>query len=337
MKEIIKGFRAYLRDYRLMWYLFLAEMIVLGAVIILSDIPTEISGYLLMLHLFLGAMFHLPVFLSYYKQYQTLSALAEKEEVLDVDVILPAKHQPELTKLYHDALEVQAERILKQEGKYQQKQREYQEYFTLWVHQVKTPIFAIELLVRNLEDRTQQAQINAELLKIKEYTQNVLQYVRLDNLSSDIDLKEYDLEEIVKTQLKKYALLFINQKIKLELTEFHFRIITDEKWLSFVVGQILLNALKYTQTGGTIQIFFQDRKLYIRDNGLGIRSEDIPKLFQKGFTGRNGRLQKEASGMGLYMSSKIMKSLGNEISLESELGKGTTVIFTFGNQDIQDY
>ena len=132
-------------------------------------------------------------------------------------------------------------------------------------------------------------------------------------------------------------MLFINQKIRLELKEFRFEIITDEKWLEFVLGQILTNALKYTASGGEIRIWLKEQTLIIADTGLGIRAEDIPCLFTKGFTGDNGRRQKDASGMGLYLSAKVMQTLGHRIWLESVPGQGTQVFLHFPEQSLQEY
>ena len=207
----------------------------------------------------------------------------------------------------------------------------------MWVHQIKTPIFALELLLRGVNEPTLSAQMKAELLKIKDYTQLALQYIRLEDMAADLDLKRYSLENIVKNQLKKYAMLFINQKIRLELEEFRFEIITDEKWLEFVLGQILTNALKYTASGGEIRIWLKEQTLIIADTGLGIRAEDIPRLFTKGFTGDNGRRQKDASGMGLYLSAKVMQTLGHRIWLESVPGQGTQVFLHFPEQSLQEY
>ena len=334
MSERGEVLRAYLADHRSGVLLFLAEGGVAALLLWLGEVAADIRDYLLLLHLFFwGIAFGLD-FSNYRRQYRYLKKLRDKNDWLENRIGLTDKR---LFQLCDEVLEEHNQLLRRQEEEEKNRLKSYQEYYTLWVHQIKTPIFALELLLRGVSERGLSAQMEAELLKIKDYTQLALQYIRTEDMAADLDLKEHHLENIVKNQLKKYALLFINQKIRLELDEFQFAVITDEKWLAFVLGQILTNALKYTAPGGQIQIWLKDRTLIIADTGLGIRAEDIPRLFTKGFTGDNGRRQKEASGMGLYLSAKVMQTLGHAIWLESEQGKGTQVFLNFPEQSLQEY
>jgi signal transduction histidine kinase len=197
------------------------------------------------------------------------------------------------------------------------------EYFTMWVHQIKTPIAAMHLLLQT-EESEQSAALMMELFKIEQYVNMVLQYLRIDSDSTDFVLKKYALDDIVRQALRKYARLFILKKIELDFRETGLVVLTDEKWLCFVVEQVLSNSLKYTSSG-KITIGAEGAALLIADTGIGIQSEDLPRVFEKGFTGFNGRTDKKSTGIGLYLCRRIIEKLGHTISIESEPGRGTAV------------
>ncbi len=337
MKGKYEALKDYLADYRIGLLLFLSEGTILAMVLWLGGVSSEVAGYILLLHFFFFGAAFLFSFYGYYLRRRYLKMLCDRKKELPWIEKREGFYEQRIFRLCDELLEEQNSLLRRQQAEEQNRLKSYQEYYTMWVHQIKTPIFALELLLRAVEESSLVAQAKAELLKIKDYTQLALQYIRMEDMSADLDLREYALESIVKNQLKKYALLFINQKIRLELAEFQLSLITDEKWLSFVLGQILTNALKYTPSGGQIRIFLEGRELVIVDSGLGIRAEDIPRLFSRGFTGGNGRWQKDASGMGLYLSARVMRNLGHEIRLESEQGKGTKVFLKFPEKYLQDY
>ena len=337
MNKIVETLQAYLTDRWGGVLLFLTEGVVIWLVLWLSEVVADTGNYMLLLHFVLWGVMFCFDFIRYYRQYRYLQKLRNKKEVLGGLKIQTDTKQTKLFQMWDELLEEQSHLLCRREEEEKNRLKSYQEYYGLWVHQIKTPIFALELLLRGVNEPTLSAQMKAELLKIKDYTQLALQYIRLEDMAADLDLKRYSLENIVKNQLKKYAMLFINQKIRLELKEFRFEIITDEKWLEFVLGQILTNALKYTASGGEIRIWLKEQTLIIADTGLGIRAEDIPRLFTKGFTGDNGRRQKDASGMGLYLSAKVMQTLGHRIWLESVPGQGTQVFLHFPEQSLQEY
>lgn len=155
----------------------------------------------------------------------------------------------------------------------------------------------------------------------------VLQYLRLESMSSDLLLVEYDLADLIRQAVKKYSIIFINKKISLELEEMNCRVLTDEKWLIFVLEQIISNALKYTNQG-KISIYLDEhseKTLIISDTGVGIREEDIKRIFDRGFTGYNGRMDKKSTGIGLYLSQQVLNKLSHVITVTSQVGKGTRV------------
>lgn len=198
------------------------------------------------------------------------------------------------------------------------------DYYTVWAHQIKTPIASIRLNLQN-EDTEFARKVSEDLQRIEQYVEMVLAFLRLDSSSTDYVIKEQNLDAIVKSAIKKFSTQFIRRKISLSYEPLNAKVITDEKWLSFVVEQVISNSLKYTKTG-TISIFMEEPKtLCIRDTGIGIASEDLPRIFEKGYTGYNGRNDKKASGIGLYLCKRICSNLGHTITADSVLDAGTII------------
>lgn len=212
-----------------------------------------------------------------------------------------------------------------------EKLNDLMDYYTLWAHQIKTPIVASSLLVGEIEDKKVKNQLEQELFKIESYVNIVLQYLRLESFHEDLVLKKENLEDLVKEIVKKYAIFFIQKGLSLNLHDLDRTIITDRKWFVVILEQVLSNSLKYTSQGG-IEIYFQEDTLYIKDSGLGIQDADLLRVFERGFSGYNGRLTQQSSGLGLYLSKKIADELGHQISIASQVGHGTTVMISFSEK-----
>lgn len=212
--------------------------------------------------------------------------------------------------------------------------RETVDYYTVWVHQIKTPIASMRLTLDN-EDTPTSRRLLGDLSRIERYVEMVLAYLRLDSASSDYVFKEYDLDGIIRQAVKKFAPEFIDRKVRLDYDTINERVVTDEKWLSFVLEQLLSNSLKYTREGGSVRIYMHDKALYIEDTGIGIAPEDLPRIFEKGFTGINGRLDKKASGLGLYLCKSITKNLGIGIRAASEPDRGTLIMLDLEQYDFK--
>lgn len=210
----------------------------------------------------------------------------------------------------------------------QEKYNDLLDYYTLWVHQVKTPIAASSLLIGDLKDKEAKSQLEQELFKIESYVQLVLQYLRLESFHDDLVLKQENLADLVREVVKKYALFFIQQGLSLNLHDLDHTIVTDKKWFLVILEQVLSNSLKYTKEGN-IEIYFHEDSLYIKDTGLGIQNADLLRVFERGFSGYNGRLTQQSSGLGLYLSKKIADQLGHKIAIDSQVGQGTTVSIAF--------
>lgn len=212
--------------------------------------------------------------------------------------------------------------------------RDMIDYYTVWAHQIKTPIASMKLSLQG-EDSPLARKLSSDLFRIEQYVEMVLAFLRLDSDYSDYVFRTHDIGDIMRGSVKKFASEFIGRKIGLEFEDIHKEIITDEKWLSFVFGQILSNALKYTREG-SIRIFLRDDDtLCIADTGIGIAPEDLPRIFDKGYTGANGRQDQAASGLGLYLCKKICDRLGVGISAESEVGKGTVISLDFSQYELK--
>lgn len=232
---------------------------------------------------------------------------------------------------YHKIIEKLYEELEKLTQENRQKNTDMVDYYSMWVHQIKTPIAAMNFLLDNEE--VDQKILQQELFKIERYVEMVLTYIRLDSISSDYVITKINLDEVVKDSVKKYATIFINKKIKLNYVSHETMVISDKKWLSFAFEQILGNSVKYSSNGGEITIETYENKLVIEDNGIGIKEEDLPRIFEKGFTGFNGRYEKKSSGLGLYLCKKTLDKLGHHIEISSKVGEGTRIEITFPKED----
>ena len=198
------------------------------------------------------------------------------------------------------------------------------EYYTVWAHQIKTPIASMRLQIQS-EDTESARKLMGDLNRIEAYVEMVLTFLRLDSDSTDYLIKEYDLDEIVRPAIRKFSREFILKKLKLEYEPLSYKTITDSKWLTFIIEQVISNAVKYTSEGYVRIYMSEPGILCIEDTGVGISEEDLPRIFENGYTGFNGREDKRASGIGLYLCKRISDNLGHKIYAESKVGEGTKI------------
>ena len=198
------------------------------------------------------------------------------------------------------------------------------DYYTIWAHQIKTPISSMRLTLQN-EDSHLSRKLSGDLFRIEQYVEMVLMFLRLDSDSTDYVIREHDLDAIVRQAVRKFAGEFIVRRLQLVYEPIHAKVITDEKWLSFVIEQVLSNALKYTPSGSITISLEEPKTLCIRDTGMGIAPEDLPRVFENGYTGYNGRADKKASGIGLYLCKRICNNLGHTITARSIVDVGTII------------
>ena len=206
-------------------------------------------------------------------------------------------------------------------------QEEQKEYYTLWVHQIKTPISAMRLLL-DKESGEEGKLLKQELFKVDQYADLALKFVKLGDIAGDLIIERCDLNEIARAAVKKYSLLFVYSKLSVSMEPLAKDIPCDRMWLEFILCQLLSNSVKYTHTGG-VRIYMEENALVVEDTGIGIRKEDLPRIFEKGYTGYNGRMDTRASGIGLYLVKRAADALGIRVEVASELGKGTRVSLRF--------
>ena len=198
----------------------------------------------------------------------------------------------------------------------------------MWAHQIKTPIAAMRLLLQQPElDR---GSLEAELFRIEQYVGMVLGYLKLEGDSNDFVLRKRRLDDVVRGCVRKYARLFIIKKLPLNFEETRMTVLTDDKWLAFMIEQLLSNSLKYTSQG-EIRIYADGKALVVEDTGIGISAEDLPRLGERGFTGYNGREDKKSTGLGLYLCRRICAKLGHKLVIESTPDVGTRVKILFAD------
>jgi len=210
--------------------------------------------------------------------------------------------------------------------------RDTEDYYTLWAHQIKTPIAAMRLLL-TADGSSNNSLLLGELFKTEQYVDMVLQYVRLSSESSDLLLRRSSLDNIIKGSLRKYARLFALKNLDFSFTETGLTVLTDEKWLAFVIEQIFSNSLKYT-SNGKISLYADGETLVIEDTGIGIRAEDLPRVCEKGYTGASGRADKKSTGIGLFLCKSILVKLGHGLEISSVVGVGTKVIIDLHNENV---
>lgn len=317
MKQLLSWLRSRL------WALVLPVvcLVICAAVFALYRLPVYAVGYAALLCGVLLLVWMTVDFCRFLRRHRQLTALKA-----EIDVTLTHLPQP------HNLLEADwcgIARALSEamHAAQERSDRQYAatvEYFTVWAHQIKTPIAAMRLLLQEADTAENRA-LREELFRIEQYVDMVLGYLRLNSNSTDYVLRRSDLDSIVRACVHKYAPQFIRKKIRLNYQPIHHTVLTDEKWLSFVVEQVLSNALKYTPSGSVTISMESPAVLVIADTGIGIAPEDLPRVFECGFTGCNGRTDKRATGIGLYLSKRVLTQLGHQIEIASAVGQGTQV------------
>ncbi|MGN0618171.1 MAG: sensor histidine kinase [Ruminiclostridium sp.] len=304
--------------------------VIFGVVFALYSLPFYAVIYAAAVSLFFGAIFLGTDFYRYRKRRLTLQKLHEEITLTADNLPLPQKG----TEQDYDALvRLLFDRLKSAENENAARLSDMTDYYTMWVHQIKTPIAAMQLILRE-GDSPEYRELTENLRRIEQYADMVLCYLRLDSDSTDFVFKEYALDDIIRQAVRKFSSQFIRKQLKLIYEPIGKTVVTDEKWLLFVIEQVISNAVKYTPSG-EIEIYCEEPlTLCIRDTGIGIAAEDIPRIFEKGYTGCNGRLDKKASGIGLYLCKRICRKLGHDITAESG-EKGTTIRISLEQKELQ--
>ena len=208
---------------------------------------------------------------------------------------------------------------------------ERDDYYTLWTHQIKTPIYSMDLMLQTGD--TTPSKWKTELLQISRYVDMALKYLQLDNQYYDLCLERVELLPLAQEAIKKYSVILIAKRINIDLHDLNSTILTDRKWLLFILEQLVSNAAKYTEQGNIAIYQPTPLQICVSDTGIGIAAEDLPRLFEKGYTGFNGRIHQKSTGCGLYMCKKVSVLLGCTLSISSQVNLGTTVTVNFPQSD----
>lgn len=279
----------------------------------LYNVPADAVGYGALIAAVIGLAAAIVDFAGYRRRHKRMRGLPD-EITITLENLPKARDRVEkdyeqlIMKLFDDRRELENSML--------RKESDMTEYYTMWVHQIKTPIAAMRLTLQSM-DTAEGRELSEELQRIEQYVEMVLCYLRLDSDSTDYLIRRCDLDEIVRQAVRKYSAQFIRKKIRLDYEPLEYSVLTDEKWLLFVIEQVISNSLKYTRSG-SVRIYLDGEDLCIRDTGIGIAQEDLPRVFEKGYTGCNGRTDKKASGIGLYLCRRICAALGHDIIARSD-------------------
>ncbi len=311
--------RGYLVRRAWMGALLLACAGAFAAVLWLYDLPVEPVGYASLLCLILTTVWVTVDFIRYRRRTLRLEEMLG-QAALTLDRLPEPSDRQE--RAYQDLL-LELDRDRRDlAGQTDRRRRETTDYYTMWVHQIKTPIAAMRLLLR---DEARDRALGAELFRVERYVELVLSFLRLGDDSNDYMICRQALDPILRNAARKYATLFIRGKVSLDLRDTGLTVLTDGKWLQLAVEQLLSNAVKYAP-GGRVAVYARGESLVVEDDGVGIPTEDLPRIFDKGFTGGNGRLEGRSTGIGLYLCREICRRLGHTLTVESQPGRGSRFI-----------
>lgn len=312
-------FIRYLYQHRFSVFMYIIFILIFRGVFFLYRVEKEAVIYGTALCLF-AAVLVLPVhFIRYYAKHKELAGLKgrlylEEKQIPESRSLIEADYRELLLEwIGNTGKEKSRLRIFKEDS---------MEYYSTWAHQIKTPIAVMRLWLQE-EDTEQNGRLLLELARVEQYVDMVLSYFRLDATSKDLVVREYPLDEIVRGCIRKYASWFVAKGIKVRYEGTDLKVLTDRKWLVFMIEQILSNAIKYTEEGSITIRVEEGPILYIEDTGIGIAKEDLPRIFEKGFTGYNGRADKKSTGIGLYLVKRTVDLLGTPVNVESVPGQGT--------------
>ena len=314
-------FIGYVKEHLAPAALFAAFAAIFAVIFGLYNLPVEAVLYAVGLCVLLGAVCLVSGFIRYYKRHREMLRILENVQILSGEL----EGGKTLAEEDLTAMVKKLKRLLDEsETARRDDAKESMDYYTTWVHQIKTPISTMKMMLEG-EDSEESRSLLSELFRIEQYAEMALSYIRLGDDSSDYVFKEYDLDGIIRDAVRKYAPQFIRKKIGLNYGGTDVKVLTDEKWLRFVIEQVLSNSIKYTREGSVTITVTPEKVLKIADTGIGIAPEDVPRIFEKGFTGYNGRSDKKSTGLGLYLCKTACSRLSHKISAESEPGKGTVI------------
>lgn len=303
---------------------------------LVSQVRLEDLAYLLILELFVLGVIMTADLIRYkarVKQVEDLLKRPVAEQSYNVEA------RDILEERYVDLIHAQEKSRVDTENISARSSKDMEQYYNIWVHQIKTPISGMNVLLQSMEPTEEVGELQNQLFSVEQYVDMALQYQKIKSTTNDFSFAEIPLNKVIRENIRKYARLFIAKKLAVRYEETALRVLTDEKWISFVLGQIITNAVKYSDKGSiTISAYEDECNTYlsVKDEGIGISPEDLPRVFERGYTGYNGRADKKSTGIGLFLCKSVTRMLGHKIQISSEPGKGTEVTIIFSKQRITE-
>lgn len=307
-----------------------------GCFMLVSQVRLEDLAYLLILELFVLGVIMTVDLIRYKARVKQVEDLL-KRPVAEQSYNVEAKDI--LEERYVDLIHAQEKSRVDTENISARSSKDMEQYYNIWVHQIKTPISGMNVLLQSMEPTEEVGELQNQLFSVEQYVDMALQYQKIKSTTNDFSFAEIPLNKVIRENIRKYARLFIAKKLAVRYEETALRVLTDEKWISFVLGQIITNAVKYSDKGSiTISAYEDECNTYlsVKDEGIGISPEDLPRVFERGYTGYNGRADKKSTGIGLFLCKSVTRMLGHKIQISSEPGKGTEVTIIFSKQRITE-
>lgn len=295
-------------------------ILIFAAVFALYGIDMRVIWYPLLLCAVVTVIFLLRGIVRDREKHRELEMLREAQ---DVDREMLPKPENWTEEEYQELVCAVQEKLRSERETQEEARKDMEDYYAMWVHQIKAPIAVMNVLLQQA-DTAENRELRAELFRVEQYADMALSYVRLGEGTSDLVIQEYVLDEIIRKAVRKYAGQFIRKKIRLIYEGTDIRVLTDEKWLTFIIEQLLSNAIKYTSEGSVTITVDSGKKMTVTDTGIGIAPEDLPRIFEKGYTGYNGRMDKKSTGIGLYLCRMAAERLGHKLTAVSEPGGGSS-------------
>lgn len=288
---------------------------------------------------FIACIFNIGI--DYFRKYKFYQSLSNTLDVLDKKyLILEMINKPNFYEgeIFYQTLYDINKSMIENVKEYNLSIIDFKEYVEMWIHEVKIPISSLTLLIHNNQEKIDKRYVE-QIRKLDNYIDQILYYVRSENAEKDYIIKEKSLQEIIKNVVLKNKDDLLASKVKLDVNVNNIKVLTDAKWLEFILNQIINNSIKYKRNNveSYIKIIAKEDKektyLSIYDNGIGIPKKDIPRVFEKSFTGENGRITAKSTGMGLYIVKKLCDKLGHKINIESKKNEYTKITIIFYNND----
>ena len=328
------NFKLFLREKASTFLLLLFGLITIEIFLMAYNVGMFIKIYI---PLIIMGLYMISIIIEYFKRKKfynnLLNMLEELDEKYLITEIIKTPNFLE-GQIFKNSLEQIDKSMLENVNKYKYMTEDYKEYIELWIHEIKIPIATSKMVIENNKNAITKS-IDEELDKVENYIEQALFYARSNTVEKDYYIRKVVLKEIVNESIKKNKSSLIQEKISIDIHDLEIEVNTDNKWIVFILNQIIQNSIKYRKKeNSVIEIYANQGKenviLYIKDNGIGIKQGEITRVFEKGFTGTNGRLSnKKSTGIGLYLCKKLCNKLGIGIELNSVQNKGTAVMLIF--------